>query len=281
MLTMKKYSVVFVLSLLLVVNLTWAQDNYIYKQISSLPYHGTDNADAYTKEMCVLDFYYPTNRKNFATVVWFHGGGLVSGKREIPDFLKQQGFAVIGVGYRLSPKVKAVQCIRDAAKATAWAFDTIEKYGGDPSLIFVAGMSAGGYITYMLGLDKSYLQVYNIDANQIAGLIPFSGHAITHFTVRKEMGIAGTQPRIDNMAPLFHLRADAPPLVIITGDREREMLGRYEENAYLARMMKVIGHKNTQLYELGGYNHPQMMYAALPILCREVKKMMKVKLEIR
>ena len=33
------------------------------------------------------------------------------------------------------------------------------------------------------------------------------------------------------MAPLFHVRADAPALTIITGDRELELLGRYEENA--------------------------------------------------
>ena len=30
---------------------------------------------------------------------------------------------------------------------------------------------------------------YNIDTNSIAGLIPFRGQAITHFTVRQEMDI--------------------------------------------------------------------------------------------
>ena len=72
-----------------------------------------------------------------------------------------------------------------------------------------------------------------MDANDIAGLIPFSGHTITHFTVRKERGIPGTQPIIDEMAPLYHVRADCPSLVLITGDRNKEMLGRYEENAYM------------------------------------------------
>ena len=40
-----------------------------------------------------------------------------------------------------------------------------------------------------------------------------------------------TQPLLDEMAPLYHVRDDAPPLLLITGDRELEMLGRYEENA--------------------------------------------------
>jgi hypothetical protein len=36
-----------------------------------------------------------------------------------------------------------------------------------------------------------------------------------------------TQPQIDSLAPLWHVRADAPPLLLITGDRELEMLDLY------------------------------------------------------
>jgi acetyl esterase/lipase len=253
----------------------FTQQTTEYKLETAIPYYSKEISqdDKYMREMCVFDFYYPTNASDFPTIVWFHGGGLTGGKRDIPEYLKESGFAVIGVGYRLSPKVKAVECIKDAAAATAWVFDNIEKYGGNTSLIFVSGMSAGGYLAYMVGLDKRYLAAHNIDANQIAGLIPFSGHAISHFTVRKEMGIPGTQPIIDEMAPLYHVKADAPPLLIITGDRELEMLGRYEENAYMMRMMKVAGHEEVRLYELDGSNHGQMMYAALPLLKREVKRL--------
>jgi len=255
----------------------FAQEKTEYKTETTIPYYNEDTikGDKYMQEMCVFDFYYPTNIKNFSTIVWFHGGGLTGGKRQIPEFLKEKGIAVIGVEYRLSPNIKAVDCIKDAAAATAWAFKNIEKYGGSTSLIFVSGMSAGGYLTYMVGLDKKYLAVHNIDANQIAGLIPFSGHAITHFTVRKEMGISGKQPIIDDMAPLYYVRADAPPMLIITGDRELEMLGRYEENAYMTRMLKVAGHKQVQIHELDGSNHGQMMYSALPLLYREVKSLSK------
>jgi hypothetical protein len=63
---------------------------------------------------------------------------------------------------------------------------------------------------------------------------------------RAERGIEGTRPVVDDLAPLYHVRKDAPPLLLITGDRELEMLGRYEENAYLMRMMKVVGHPHTK-----------------------------------
>ena len=128
----------------------------------------------------------------------------------------------------------------------------------------------------MVGLDKSYLAKYDIDANQIAGLIPFSGHTITHFTVREERGIDGTQPLIDELAPLYHVRADAPPLLMITGDREKELLGRYEENAYMMRMMKVAGHKDTRVMELDGYGHG-MTFPAFPLLIDEVRRIMEEK----
>lgn len=244
-----------------------------YKIETNIAYYSKDIAqeDLYIKERCVLDIYYPLNTKNFATVVWFHGGGLAGGEKEIPFALKEKGFAVIGVNYRLSPKVNAPAYIEDAAAAVAWVFKNIKNYGGDTSLIFVAGYSAGGYLTDMVGLDKKYLAKHNIDANNIAGLISLSGQAITHFTIRQERGISGTQPIIDEFAPLYHVRKDAPPLVLITGDRELELLGRYEENAYLMRMMKLNEQQKTTLYELDGYDHG-MTEPAFPLLVKEVLK---------
>ena len=248
----------------------------------NIPYYSEaiNKSDAYIKERCVLDIYYPENIKGFATIIWFHGGGLTGGNKEIPEALKGKNVCVIGVSYRLSPKVNAPKYIEDAAAATAWVFKHINEFGGDSSLIFVSGHSAGGYLSLMIGLDKKWLNVYNIDANRIAGLIPLSGQAITHFTIRKERGIADTQLLIDEFAPLYYVRADAPPLLLITGDREMELLGRYEENAYLARMMKIIGHKQTRLLELQGYGH-SMTEPAFPLLLNEVKRITDARSKIK
>ena len=247
-----------------------------YTAKSNIPYYSeaVNKSDAYINERCVLDIYYPQNLKDYATVVWFHGGGLTGGNKEFPQALKEKEVCIIAVNYRLSPKVMAPKYIEDAAAAVAWVFNNITGFGGDTSLIFVSGHSAGGYLTAMIGLDKKWLNAHNIDANRIAGLIPFSGQVITHFTIRKEKGIPETQPTIDEYAPLFHVRADAPPLLLITGDRELELLGRYEENAYLARMMKVAGHKQTRLLELDGYGH-DMTEPAFPLLLNEVRRIKK------
>lgn len=249
-----------------------------YETTNNIHYYNDqkNHVDAYVQERCVLDVYFPTDINNFATVIWFHGGGLTGGNKTIPEALKNKGIAVVAVNYRLSPKVKAPVYIEDAAAAVSWVFHNIQRFGGDTSLIFVSGHSAGGYLASMIGLDKSWLKNYGIDANNIAGLIPFSGHTITHFTIRAERGIPGTQPVVDSLAPLYHVRPDAPPLLLITGDRELEMLGRYEENAYLMRMMKVAGHKETRLYELDGYGHG-MAEPAFPLLIKEIRRITKAK----
>ncbi len=229
----------------------------------------------YMQERCKLDIYYPKELKGFSTIVWFHGGGLKAGNKFIPKTLQDKGLAIVAVNYRFSPKVSSPAYVEDAAAAVAWTFKNISKYGGDATKIFVSGHSAGGYLTSMIGLDKSYLNKHGIDANDIAALIPFSGHTITHFTIREERGIEGTKIVVDEMAPIYHIRKDSPPLILITGDRELEMLGRYEENAYMYRMMKVIGHENTLLYELDGFNHGKMAEPAFYILHDYIKKISK------
>jgi len=242
--------------------------HYYEKEIGISP-------DLYTDAQCTLDIYYPKDTKNFATIVWFHGGSLTGGKKQIPKALMQKGFAVIGVEYRLSPKATAPAYLLDAAASVAWVFKNISKYGGSNKMIFISGHSAGGYLGMMITLDKSYLNKYNIDANQIAALIPFSGQAITHFTIRNEIGIKNTQPIIDKYAPLYFVREDAPRMLLITGDRELELLGRYEENAYLLRMMKLTGNKQTTLYELQGFDHGGMAEPAFPLLIQEVASISK------
>ena len=172
-----------------------------YKLERNIQYRSGNQSD-YMRQRCRLDVYYPRG-ESFATVVWFHGGGLKKGERSVPDELRNQGIAVVAVNYRFSPKVKSPAYVEDAAAAVAWTIKNIAKFGGDPKRVFVSGHSAGGYLTSMVGLDKSYLAAFGEDADTLAGLIPLSGHTITHFTVREERGIDGKQPVLDSMAPLF------------------------------------------------------------------------------
>lgn len=229
-------------------------------------------------ERCIMDIYHPYDTTmSLPVIVWFHGGGLTGGERHIPFELMTGEYVVVAPGYRLLPGAILDECIDDAARAVAWTINNITELGGNPEKIFVSGHSAGGYLTSMIGLDKKWLARYNIDADTIAGLIPYSGQVITHFAQRRVNGIKETTPTIDEYAPLYHVRPDAPPYIIICGDPEQELFGRYEENAYMWRMMKLNGHPETYIYRLDGYNHGDMAAPAHHIAKTHIRRILQQK----
>lgn len=242
-----------------------------YTQVNDIPY--VKEGNAYALERCKLDVYYPTDKKDVPVVVWFHGGGIEGGSKHIDAELRDAGYMVVAVNYRLLPKASIDEVLDDAAAAVAWAFENAEKYNGSKKKVFLAGHSAGGYLLDMIGLDKHYLQKYNVDANDIAGLFPFSGQCITHYNVRREQGIAPLQPTIDQYAPLTFIRKDAAPIIIISGDRELELYGRYEEQAYFWRMLKLVGHPDVSIYEMQGYDHGAMARPAYHIMKNHIRRL--------
>ena len=235
-----------------------------YALVQEVPYR--DTADTYCQERCVLDVYYPTRQTDVPVVIWFHGGGLVGGNKFIPDSLLNSGLVVVAANYRFMSQVPIEECIRDAAAVVAWVFEHASEYNGDTHRIIVAGHSAGGYLTSMIGLDKRWLAPYLIDPDSLWCLAPYSGQAVTHFEYRRRQGVSELQPTLNDLAPLAHLRTGIPPMLIISGDREKELYGRYEEQAYFWRMLRLNGNEQTELYELKGYDHGQMANPAHKIL---------------
>jgi len=244
-----------------------------YETVRGIAYYGDDAPDDYAAERCFLDVYRPTDAEGFVTVVWLHAGGLRVGNRYIPGELRGLGFAIVPVDYRLSPRAKAPAYIEDAAAAVAWTVETIADYGGDPDRVIVAGASAGAYLALMLGLDASWLGSHGIDADRLLGIGALAGHAVVHERIRWERGIKRTVPVVDELAPLFHIRADAPPILLVTGDRELELLGRWEENALLARMLKIEGHADVELFELEGFDHAGVEKPAHGLLHRWITRL--------
>lgn len=240
-----------------------------YNYLKDISY--ADETDAYRKERCKLDVYYPDTDKGFATLVWYHGGGLEGGSKELLEGFRRQGFAVVSVNYRLFPQAKCPDYIDDAAKALAWTFENIEKYGGDTDHIYVSGHSAGGYLALMLTLAKEFTAQYGLDADRIAKSYPISGQTVTHYTIRKERGLPDGIPVIDEFAPITHAGRGGAPLVLITGDRDLEMLARWEENVHLQALLKNFNHDSV-LYELQGFDHVTVLSPAVAWIAADIRR---------
>jgi poly(3-hydroxybutyrate) depolymerase len=248
-----------------------AQAQNAYRTNKDISYVSGSETDTYRLERCKLDIYYPENKKDFSTIVWFHGGGMEGGNKFVPKELREQGFAVVTVNYRLSPKAKNPAYIEDAAEAVAWVFKNIEKYGGRKDHIFVSGHSAGGYLSLILAMDKKYMAAYGANADSVAAYLPVSGQTVTHFTIRKERGLPDGIPVVDEYAPVNKARKETAPLVLITGDKHLEMAARYEENALLEAVLKSIGNKKVTLYEMQGFDHGQVLGPACYLIADSVQ----------
>ncbi len=208
----------------------------------------------YEQERCKLDLTVPVGAKGFATYVWFYGGGLKNGAKdlrseycaEIRESLAQGGVAVVTPDYRLSPKAKYPAYVDDAAAAFAWTVKHIAEHGGDPRKVFIGGHSAGGYLALLVGMDPERLKPHGLTLGSVAGIAQVSGQVLTHYTVREERGQARYGITSDEAAPAFFIRKSLPPILTIYA--QNDMLSRAEENMFFVTTLKAAGH--TENYSL-------------------------------
>ena len=241
-----------------------------FKVEANVPYHPESvlaREGDYARAMCLIDVRYPVGVTNFATVLNFHGGGLVRGRKSGPawpeEARNEDPVAFAWAGYRLLTNATPEQCIGDAAAAVAWTLKNISRYGGDPKKVFVTGISGGGYLTAMVGLDPKWLAPHGFKPTDLAGIAPLTGQMTKHFNMRK-VGFKDMDPqflpKIDEWAPLAYASTNAlPPSCFLTGGRDTEWKGRVEENELLYASIKANGAKNCEFHETEG-NHSGGVY---------------------
>ncbi|MBE6392975.1 MAG: alpha/beta hydrolase [Lentisphaerae bacterium] len=254
------------------------------KEWKDIPYYDSNapvqGDAAYRKERCKLDLIVPDDRTKFPTLIYFHGGGLRAGGKRMLAAIDTRLVASVQVNYRLSGK--RAQCpdyIYDAAAAVAWVIKNIEKYGGDAKQVYVAGQSAGGYLSAMIALDKRYLAAFGISPKQIAGVFPITGQMSTHFQILNERRAKDPATRdflIDEYAPIYHAAKDTPPITCFAGDPALDWPARVEENQLLImRMRRVYKNENVFFYSIPGTEHSSCTAPSLAIINRKLSRISK------
>jgi acetyl esterase/lipase len=219
------------------------------KVIRDVAYKGdAPTLSAYERERCRLDVTLPAVAPGFATLVWFHGGGLKQGDKDLPSeyvhelaaSLAQGGVAVVTPNYRLSPKATYPAYVDDAAAAFAWTVAHIAEHGGSPRRVFIGGHSAGGYLALLVGFDPSRLRPYGLALAAVAGIAQVSGQVFTHYTVREERRQSRFSITADEAAPSYYISKAVPP--VLTLYAQNDMPSRAEENQFLVATLKAAGH---------------------------------------
>jgi acetyl esterase/lipase len=178
-----------------------------------------------------LDLYLPKGHKDFPVLLFIHGGGWRNGSKngfaKQGQLLARNGVGVVAVNYRLSPKVKHPEHIKDVARAFAWTHQNIAKYGGRPDQLFVSGHSAGGHLAALLAVDDSYLKAEKLALKDVKGVIPISG--VFRVGGGRLGEVFGDADSSRQASPLTHVRAGLPPFLILYGDKELGNLGKQAE----------------------------------------------------
>lgn len=96
-----------------------------------------------------IRIYTPQGTGPFPVIVYYHGGGWVIGTIDAYDasaraLTKSANSIVVAVEYRKAPEHKFPAAHEDAYAAYQWVLRNAETFEGDPSMVAVAGESAGG-----------------------------------------------------------------------------------------------------------------------------------------
>ena len=107
-----------------------------------------------------VDIYRPTTGAHWPTVLYFHGGAFSILSKNTHWVMglgfARQGLLTLLAGYRLAPTHPFPAAVEDACAAWLWTVDHVERLGGDPTRIAVAGESAGANLAMTLTLATCF-----------------------------------------------------------------------------------------------------------------------------
>ena len=201
-----------------------------------------------------LDIYLPKQnaKGSSAVLIFFHGGSWRDGEREGYGFLGRafasRGFVTVIADYRKSPRVRFPAFVEDTAAAIAWVHANIPKYDGDAERIFIMGHSAGAHIAMMTALDPQWLAAQNLTTDVIKGVIGLAGpYDFLPLTSDSSKIALGQWPDLTETQPITFARGDAPPLLLLTGDKDTVVKPR-NSKILSAKIQALGGKQQLQIY---------------------------------
>jgi acetyl esterase/lipase len=178
------------------------------QRIRDVAYHSGPEADLVRHR---LDLFVPRGKTDYPVVILVHGGAWMLGDNRscglysaVGAYLVSQGIGAVLPNYRLSPRVRHPEHVKDLARAFAWTKNHIAEHGGRPDQLFLVGHSAGGHLVALLATDEQYLKAEGCRSADVKGVIGISG--VYRIPAGKtEVQLGGTTPlavRLDEVAPL-------------------------------------------------------------------------------
>ena len=234
----------------------------------------------------LLDLYLPEKQEGvLPVVVWVYGGAFRGGSKNdgqtgTATWLVPRGYAVAAFNYRLSQDAKFPAQIEDCKAAVRWVRANATTYQLDPNRIAAWGASAGGHLSAMLGTSSS-----TKDSSRVQAVVDFYGP--TDFLKMDGAAIPGGQKhdppdspesqlvggpiqenkdKVARANPITYVSADAPPFLILHG--ERDPLVPVNQSELLFEALKAAG-ANVTFHKIAGAGHGGPQFGT-PMICAMV-----------
>lgn len=219
----------------------------------------------------LLDLVVPADTPGPVPVVlWVHGGGWLNGSPKVtPDWLAGEdhvgkalaaGLAVALPAYRLSGEAAFPAPLHDLKSAVRYLRRYASELGIDPDRIGVWGESAGGLLASMLALatDEGTVGVTDGNSRVQAAVLWYGPSDLATMQAHAHPLATGDHDADDSpeslligapvtrapekaaaASPVSHVRADAPPMLLLHG--EEDVVVGYRQSVELAEALRAVG----------------------------------------
>jgi acetyl esterase/lipase len=208
----------------------------------------------------LLDLYRHRARPSGGPVlIHLHGGGYTQGRKNSQSLpllyrLASQGWVCVSANYRLRPAVQHPDHLIDLKQVIAWVRAHGHEYGADPTLLFVAGSSAGGHLASLAALtpnDPAFQPGFEDADTSVTAAIGLNGYYGGYYGE----GEGGAS------SPLAHVRPDAPPFFIAHGDHDT--MAPVETARHFADTLRSVSTNPVVYAELPGAQHAFDLFHSL------------------
>jgi len=241
-----------------------------------------------------LDLYVPSGGQKLPLIIWIHGGAFRMGSKEGIEFdappldYLDQGYAIASLNYRLSQHALFPAQIEDCKAAVRWLRARADQFNLDPNRFGAWGPSAGGYLAAMLGTAGAVAEFEageHLDvSSRVQAVVDYFGptdflqmddqrlpDGMIHNTPDSpESQLVGGaiqehKPRVARANPITYVAGDAPPFLIVHGDRDP--LVPYHQSMLLDTALRQAGTQVT-FYTVVGAGHGGFTDPRVPSLTR-------------
>lgn len=191
-----------------------------------------------------LDIYAPTKYKykKSPVIIYIHGGGWSYGDKTLDnnvspiiDKIREEGFFIISINYRLTSKsIKFPSPVEDCKDAIRWVYKHAENYNFDKDNIGLWGVSAGAHLALLCAYtsNKDFIGDEALSAydTKVKYVIDFFGPTSLSLQTTKdgrvmvESLINTNSSEVENLlskaSPLTYMSPSSPPTLIVHGEKD-------------------------------------------------------------